>query len=110
MHARRIWRLIEHKLPKFESQNRRVMSHTVSADPLRFAVATNGQMGNGASLYAPPQVCWESAAVQLSRVRKLVVRYVRPRLSPGGQFLGIAMRHIFTRSPGRECTIPAMVS
>jgi hypothetical protein len=56
-------------------------------------------------IYAPPHLCCESASVHDSWVRKLVVVYVRPRLSSGlelGQSLGIETRHISTLSPIRE--------
>jgi hypothetical protein len=33
---------------------------------------------------------------------KLVVLYILPRLSPGGQFSGMEMRQIRTRSPRRD--------
>ena len=51
---------------------------------------------------APPQECSESDSVHAPCVRRFVVRYVRPRLSPGGQPCGIETRQIFTGSPGRD--------
>jgi hypothetical protein len=52
--------------------------------------------------YAPPQECSESAIVQESNVRRLVVVYTRPRASPDGQSRGILIKHISTGAPLRE--------
>jgi hypothetical protein len=43
-----------------------------------------------------------SPIVQESNVRRLVVLYTRPRVSPGGQSRGILIKHISTGSLLRE--------
>src|SRR5476649_228903 len=53
---------------------------------------------------APPQECSESGRRHVLCVRRLLVLYSRPRLSPGGQSFGIETRHRRAGSPGREAS------
>jgi len=71
---------------------------------------SNQARRNPRNSHAPPHACCESINVQVLPVRKLVVRYTRPRSSPFGQFCGMDSRHIRTGSPFLDSATAATLS